>query len=156
MNWEAIGAIGEIVGAAAVFISLVYLAGQIRNQNRESRVSAMHDISVGFRDAILPMATEDMASIFVKANEDYDSLTDVEAQRIIIIMGQFFRTWEEAFIQHQEGRLDERSWNAIMKYYIKILGAPAVKRAWDLRKEYLDNEFVASVAATPLEAYTAR
>ncbi len=44
MNWDAIGAIGEIVGAAAVFASLVYLAMQILNQNRESRMSAMHDI----------------------------------------------------------------------------------------------------------------
>ena len=33
MNWEAISAIGEIVGALAVVISLVYLAAQIRNQN---------------------------------------------------------------------------------------------------------------------------
>ena len=156
MNWDAIGAIGEIVGAAAVFTSLVYLAVQIRNQNRESRVNAMHDISVGFRDAILPMGAADMASIFVKANEDYDSLTEVEAQRMIIIMGQFFRAWEEAFIQYQEGRLDERSWNAIIKYYFKILGAPAARRAWEVRSEYLDDEFVAFVAAKPLEAYTTR
>ena len=27
MNWEAIGAIGEIAGAVAVFVSLAYLAG---------------------------------------------------------------------------------------------------------------------------------
>ena len=47
MNWEAIGAIGEIVGAAAVVFSLGYLAVQIRNQNSESRASPMHDISVG-------------------------------------------------------------------------------------------------------------
>lgn len=33
MNWDAIGAVGEIVGALAVVISLVYLASQIRIQN---------------------------------------------------------------------------------------------------------------------------
>ena len=31
MNWDAIGAIGEIVGAMPVFISLVYLVAQIRH-----------------------------------------------------------------------------------------------------------------------------
>jgi hypothetical protein len=30
MNWEAIGAIGEIVGAVAVVMTLGYLAMQIR------------------------------------------------------------------------------------------------------------------------------
>ena len=34
MNWDAIGAIGEIVGAAGVIISLLYLALQMRQSNR--------------------------------------------------------------------------------------------------------------------------
>ena len=56
MNWEAIGAIGEIIGATAVVVSLVYLAGQIRTQNRQNRTAAMHEISMGFRDAIATRA----------------------------------------------------------------------------------------------------
>jgi hypothetical protein len=34
MNWEAIGAVGEIVGAVAVVITLAYLAIQVRQNNR--------------------------------------------------------------------------------------------------------------------------
>ena len=49
MNWDAIGAVGEIVGAMAVVVSLVYLGSQIRVQNRESRLAAMHDVSIGYR-----------------------------------------------------------------------------------------------------------
>jgi hypothetical protein len=30
MNWEAIGAVGEILGATVAFITLVYLAMQVR------------------------------------------------------------------------------------------------------------------------------
>jgi hypothetical protein len=44
MNWEAIGAIGEIVGAVgeivralAVVAALAYLAMQIRDQNSEAK-----------------------------------------------------------------------------------------------------------------------
>jgi len=32
MNWEAVGAIGEIFGAVAVLATLVYLAKQIRHK----------------------------------------------------------------------------------------------------------------------------
>ena len=35
MNWEAISTIAEIVGATAVVISLIYLATQIRQNNRQ-------------------------------------------------------------------------------------------------------------------------
>ena len=45
MNWEAISAIGEIVGALAVVITLVYLAIQVREQNRESRAAAIDSLS---------------------------------------------------------------------------------------------------------------
>ena len=39
MNWEAIGAIGEIVGAAAVVGTLAYLAMQIRQNTRSDYAS---------------------------------------------------------------------------------------------------------------------
>ena len=42
MNWDAIGAVGEIIGALAVVASLVYQAIQICSQNRETRMLAVH------------------------------------------------------------------------------------------------------------------
>ena len=40
INWEAAGAIGEIVGAVAVFATLVYLARQMRQSNELLRTQA--------------------------------------------------------------------------------------------------------------------
>ena len=40
MNWEAIAAIGEVVGATAVVVSLVYLATQVLVSNRLARAEA--------------------------------------------------------------------------------------------------------------------
>jgi hypothetical protein len=37
MNWDAIGAVGEILGAIAVFVSLLYLAIQIRSTTNQSK-----------------------------------------------------------------------------------------------------------------------
>ena len=39
MNWDAIGAIAELLGAVGVIASLVYLAGQIRQNSRLVRSS---------------------------------------------------------------------------------------------------------------------
>lgn len=41
MNWEAVGAIGEIVGALAVLVTLIYLAVQIRHTRHAQRAEAI-------------------------------------------------------------------------------------------------------------------
>ena len=40
MNWDAVEAIGEIVGALAVFLTLIYLALQIRQNTKAVQASA--------------------------------------------------------------------------------------------------------------------
>ena len=63
MNWDAAGAIGEIVGAFAVVMSLIYLASKIRIQNREARISSVHDITEAFRLAITSFQDEQRAIV---------------------------------------------------------------------------------------------
>jgi hypothetical protein len=41
VNWEAISAIGQIVGALAVVISLIYLATEVRSSVRATREASM-------------------------------------------------------------------------------------------------------------------
>lgn len=84
MNWEAIGAVGEIVGAAAVVVSMVYLGKQIRNQNRESQVGAMHEISLGFRQSATALLDNGLTELFVKGLKGFDLLTEEEQVRLII------------------------------------------------------------------------
>jgi heme/copper-type cytochrome/quinol oxidase subunit 1 len=50
MNWKMISAIGQMLGAIGVIISIVYLAAQIRNQNKESQRQAMHVLTTHWSD----------------------------------------------------------------------------------------------------------
>ena len=45
MNWEALGAIAETLGAIGVIATLVYLATQIRNNTNELKGEAIRDIN---------------------------------------------------------------------------------------------------------------
>ena len=141
MNWDAIGAMGEIVGAGAVVISLVYLAAQIRTQNRQARTAAMHEISVGFRDAIATFANAENAEIITKANKDFESLSDSEIFLLIAGLQRILRVWEEAYFQHREGQLDPHIWDPMVRQYASYLSMPAVNRIWQLRKEFFSSEF---------------
>jgi hypothetical protein len=41
VNWEAIGAVGEILGATAVLITLVYLSRQVGHARRDQQIAAI-------------------------------------------------------------------------------------------------------------------
>ena len=70
MNWEAIGAVGEILGAAVVFITLAYLAVQVRyakiaatDSNRQARTKGVTDMQLAM------ISNPESMSAFVKANQ---------------------------------------------------------------------------------------
>ena len=141
MNWDAAGAIGEIIGALAVVVSLAYLATQIRNQNKETRLAAVHEILVGFRESIQVFASVDMGKTLAKANEDWSSLTDAEVLNVLSGLLPMLRLWEEAFIQNQKERLEDRVWKGINNSYAGYISYPAVAKAWELRGQHFDREF---------------
>ena len=56
MNWDAIGAVGEVLGATVVFITLVYLAMQVKSAkltaidaNRLARAKGVTDMQCRIR-----------------------------------------------------------------------------------------------------------
>jgi hypothetical protein len=156
MNWGAIGAIGEITGAAAVVISLVYLAAQIRIQNRESQLTAKREMSSGFRVATTKLLDSGLAGIFVAAIDDFDGLSDEERLKLFVGVTSIFRAWEEAYIQHETGHLDARSWQPMLSYYSFILSSPSAYRVWERRKQHFDAQFRDFVDGLELPEYSLR
>ena len=53
MNWEAIGAIGELLSAIAVLATLIYLAVQVRNTKYELRRSFLQNRDNAVRELLL-------------------------------------------------------------------------------------------------------
>ena len=59
MNWEALGAIGEIVGAVAVVLSLIFLATQIRQNTRSSRTASYQAAVTSISDLTREIGSDD-------------------------------------------------------------------------------------------------
>ena len=79
MNWEAVGALAELLGAFGVIASLIYLASQIRQNTNAVRGSA-HESSVS-RNTTWTVAigsSPQVADLFVRAHQDYQALSSPE------------------------------------------------------------------------------
>jgi hypothetical protein len=69
MNWNAIGAIGQILGALAVFVTIAYLAVQVRDTEREMGRAIVQSRTEGFNQSnLLLAANERLVDIHVKGD----------------------------------------------------------------------------------------
>lgn len=100
MNWDAIGAFGEIAGAIAVVVSLVYLASQIRHSNNLMSMEASRFVaeqSIPIADLILE--NPDLMKIQIKDRNELDdlerSLLHLLGRRMIIAARQVYLSQEE-------------------------------------------------------------
>ena len=55
MNWEAIGSTGELIGAFAVVITLIYVGIQVRHSAGAVRSAAANDASVALQAVYLAL-----------------------------------------------------------------------------------------------------
>jgi hypothetical protein len=105
MNWDAIGAIGEIVGAVAVVVTLYYLARQVRQNTRMARAEMTKDLFLASRAAIMDVASNDrLAEIWA----DIRPFEDGAAARRHTFYQSFFRLYELQFSLARQGLIDGR------------------------------------------------
>ena len=154
MNWDAIGAIGEIIGAAAVVISLVYLGSQIRIQNGESRAAAVHQVIEGYRSSIAALHEPEMADVWIQAMSDYDSLTDSQRLRFVVYLTVALRSFEDAYFQWREARLDVEIWHGLLSPLVDVKSTPAFDRFWAIRRHHFRPEFADYIDALEAGKYS--
>ena len=143
MNWDAIGAIGETLGAIAVFVSLLYLATQIRTQNKETRLTAIRELSQTMNEVSSSISSSsEMASIFNRATADgFEQLDATEGIRYATFLNTMFRTWENAYYQFADGRLDTRLWSSMNMQLTEMASSRGCQQYWSKRSHFFSEDF---------------
>ena len=103
MNWDAIGAFGEILGAVAVLLTLIYLATQIRQTNDISRFDTTQDIMNSF-DNLNGMVVSDpsLREVLHKTSE----LTESENEQLYTFANMFCNTWAICQTAYDNGLIE--------------------------------------------------
>ena len=142
LNWEALGAIGEIVGATGVIGSLLYLAVQIRGDARAKRAATVHEQSEAYRDFLQMFSVnEELGALYLKGLSDFASLDDTELVRFSSHLGFLFRVFEENFFQWKEGNLDPDHWRGYEAPLSDTVAYPGVRAWWVTRAHWYSAPF---------------
>ena len=109
MNWEAIGAIGETLGAIAVVVSLLYLAAQIRQNSRVVKGTSVQAITQTIQSEL--RWSSDHSEIIINVFDDADSLSPVEAHKLGEWTTAAMWARQNEFIQYKQGLIDDDVWH---------------------------------------------
>lgn len=148
MNWDAIGAAAEILGALAVFLSLIYLALQTRNNTRALRSAAFHQVRDSFADVSLTLAQEpSLASIVSRAMGGKNDLNEEEIYQFNFFLTSFLRRGESAYFQSMDGALQMESWLGIKETVTLALCTHYGRQWWNNNVENSSARFTKEYTA---------
>jgi hypothetical protein len=157
MNWDAIGAVAELIGALGVIASLLYLAGQVRAGARASAVAAKLE-STGLLNKFIDLliVNPELSDIHMRGIVSLDALTKEEYLRFSNMSLKAFWFFSASYFQFREGSISEDDFyehRAVMRYWLRGQGC----RTWWAKfgrmsmspvfREFVDAEILAVDAA---------
>lgn len=142
MDLASVVALAEILGTIAVVVSLVYVAIQIRQSTRATKLATGQNLSQDYREAIAPLhGDSELARIYLHAMQDVESLTGEDRFRAYVFTQCLLRTIENAYYQYRNGAVDEYVWEAFVSN-LKFLKDTSISRAfWQDRQHIFSEEF---------------
>ena len=129
MNWEAAGAVGEILGAVAVFATLVYLARQIRDNSREVRQASIVAINDLVNDAYEPIYYNDRnIRVWVTGHNRPSELSEEDASVFSLLMARLVNVHLTSFTQYKYETLDNDEFRKYLHSLKSLLDTAGGKR----------------------------
>jgi hypothetical protein len=142
MNWDAISAIAELIGVAAVFISLVYIAIQIRDSRKSDQIIAASQAAACVDQWIGQFARDaELADLYRRGMTDYDSLSHEEKNRYGWIIAQFIRSAETIWLHYRIGAIDLGYWSSMETTIRRVVGSVGGLRTFERFRESVTPEF---------------
>jgi hypothetical protein len=142
MDWNAIGAIAELVGAVAVVATLAYLATQVRQSNLSARVASRQEMArqyADFADGLIH--SPDTNRIYRTGLADGE-LSEEDRVLFSTIMNKCFWYFSTLYFQAEIYSLTDTEWHQSKMMIQRVSHNPGVEIWWGKHKGDYDPHFV--------------
>jgi len=132
MNWEAIGAVAEVLGAIAVVATLYYLAVQFRETRYQTLANnTTHAVDRWLQAQVKMLETNDSVSLVRSGLNSYESLSPDEKGRFTGYMFELNAAYQAVLNLNEQGLLDSRQFSAMEAAMAAHMKCPGAKMWWD-------------------------
>ncbi len=135
MNWEAIGAIGEVVGAGAVVLTLIYLAMQVRQNTLQVRSDNQQKAIDGYF-ALIVGATKDphTSQILREGLHDFQGMPRQAQMQFHSVMMGFIQGFTKVYHLNRSGFLPDDVYYSAERDLMRYLKTPGGGQWWNATK----------------------
>lgn len=132
MNWDAAGAIAELLGAIAVFVSLVYLAIQVRQSAGINKASAFQAMIDGVTAHKNHMFGPQNAPLVLRGLRSYSDLSAEDRIQFDNLLTNFLNYFEASYHAASAQTLgDETMENWVWNLETKLFCYPGAVDWWE-------------------------
>lgn len=154
MNWEAIGAIGEIIGATGVILSLFYVAYQVRLNTKQTDQNTAA-LEAASEEAMANLSTvarwkvaesEEVATIYTEGLKDPHSLSEIEQVRFRAVLAALLQLFQLIHSQDRNNRVKDFDWDSAKPTIRRMFGTNGGRWYWKNYQEEWSSEFRESIS----------
>ncbi len=141
MDWTMVGALGELLGAVAVVVSLIYVGRQIKQNTAVAKAEAYRDISLRYSQVAMEWVDPAFLPVYVRIFDGAteDDLSREEGLQAAGYIESLLRLYETVFRQVEAGVLDEEAFQNLGNILFTL---PFFANAWPVLRGEFDSHFV--------------
>jgi hypothetical protein len=138
---QLLGNFGEFFGAIAVFVTLGYLALQIRETRKTLIRANERNLTSDFQAVSMKMAEHsDLRRSFRTGIARWQDLEEEDAMGLHMWLWSYFSCLEHATVDKQTGRFESELLNIYGEGAVNVLRAPGGKTWWDTNRSLFSQE----------------
>ena len=135
MNWEAIGAIGELFGGVVVVLTIIYLSQQVRQSNKFAKAEAERDIQsqwTAITDVVL--RDSETREVLRKGVDSFDTLSGSERTAYSVYLSHVINHLEMVLKMERDGLVSDDVAGTYKNVVAQIVGTPGGREYWKVGK----------------------
>lgn len=141
MNWQAIGAIGEILGATAVVATLIYLTVQLKQNSQQIRLASSQTAASNYSGNIIDVLSDaERLPVFRRGLKSFSALTPDDQALFHAIMLGFHTSFSHNHQLFREGVIAQSLFDSWALDWVRILKCPGAAEWWSRFSGMVDEE----------------
>ena len=155
MNWDAIGAVAELLGAIGVIASLIYLARQIgqsttqMKQNTKTLELAALDSTIqhGLQVREFLFGSDTNSELWLRGCDDFENLDRNSRVRFSALAESVFYSTQAAHARVATGAINSELFETQLPLLGRLLTRPGLAAWWERNRALFGPSFVDAVEA---------
>ena len=145
INWEALGAVAELLGSVAVVITLLFLVKQIKTNSVMTQNATVQASSDALGNWSRQLTTNPELFRLYRSGLRGDALGNEDRALFDQVAFQAFNAISSVYLQYRNGGLAEDRWDSEMRIFAAILNTRGGRASWERQKSLLDVNFAEEV-----------